>query len=90
MVGPRMLTAFLLITVKAGTDEVVVERLRKVNRIAEVHEIYGAYDILARVAAENADEIQATKAGILLMEDVRGVEVVNVLREWMKEGSAEG
>lgn len=77
-------TAFILITVKAGADESTVEKLRGLKGIAEVHEIYGAYDILIRASTDSVGAIKALKEEILRLGDIRDVNVINVARAWKK------
>ena len=44
-----MASAYVLITTKSGSERVVVEALRKLQEIKEMHILYGEYDIIARV-----------------------------------------
>jgi len=57
-------TYFILITVKAGTDARVMERLEKESAVKEVYEIYGAYDILAIADTNSFDEIKKIQTGL--------------------------
>lgn len=79
-----MPVAFVLITVKAGTDESVVERLKALRSVDEVHEIYGAYDIIAKVLAKSGDKILDAVTAITSLENVKAIETIRVLAEWKK------
>ncbi len=79
-----MTLAFVLITVKAGTDESVVQRLKTLPSVDDVHEIYGAYDIIAKILAASDDEIKDMVTVIASLENVRATETVRVSREWKK------
>jgi DNA-binding Lrp family transcriptional regulator len=53
-----MPSAFLLINCKLGFDKEVINRLRKMPVIIIVYRVYGAYDIIARVAADTVDKLE--------------------------------
>ena len=46
-----MKQAFVMITSKLGTDDEVLEALRKIPKVKETHQIYGVYDVIVRVEA---------------------------------------
>ena len=52
--------AFVLITVDLGAERQVAEALRAVENVAEVHSIYGIYDIVALVQADTAEKVKHT------------------------------
>ncbi len=51
-----MTVAFILINTTAGAEEKVVERLRKMEGVDEVHTVYGTYDIVAKIQIESATD----------------------------------
>lgn len=53
-----MPSAFLLINCKLGSDREVINRLRKIPVVIQVYRVYGAYDIVVRVAAANVEKLQ--------------------------------
>ena len=79
-----MSLAFVLITVKAGTDESVVQRLKTLRSVDEVHEIYGAYDIIAKISADSEDRVMDIVKTITVLENVKAVETIRVSTEWKK------
>jgi DNA-binding Lrp family transcriptional regulator len=53
-----MPSAFLLINCKLGSDREVINRLSKIPVVIEVYRVYGAYDIVVRVAAGTIEKLQ--------------------------------
>ncbi len=52
-----MASAYVLITTKSGSERVVVEALRKLQEIKEIHILYGEYDIIAKVQVSDIQEL---------------------------------
>jgi DNA-binding Lrp family transcriptional regulator len=50
--------AFVLINVESGTEEDVVEELRKIPGVEEAYYSYGVYDIITKI---NANSMEALK-----------------------------
>jgi DNA-binding Lrp family transcriptional regulator len=50
--------AFVLINVESGTEEEVVEELRKIPGVEEAYYSYGVYDIITKI---NANSMEALK-----------------------------
>jgi DNA-binding Lrp family transcriptional regulator len=46
--------AFILINTTAGAEEKVVEKLRNMEGVDEVHTVYGTYDIVAKIRIKSA------------------------------------
>ena len=55
-----MAEAFVLINCEIGSEESVIEKLNSIGEIIEVHGTFGAYDILAKVEADNVEIIRET------------------------------
>ncbi|HEV2138312.1 MAG TPA: Lrp/AsnC ligand binding domain-containing protein [Nitrososphaerales archaeon] len=53
-----MATAFVLLNVNLGMEEEVVARLREVEGVKETHQIFGVYDIITRLEAENSEKLR--------------------------------
>ena len=47
-----MATAYVLINCDMGYEEQVIEELKHISDVKEVHGTYGAYDILAKVESD--------------------------------------
>jgi len=54
----KMPRAFVLINVESGTEEEVVEELRKIPGVEEAYYSYGVYDIITKI---NANSMEALK-----------------------------
>ncbi|RJX15208.1 Lrp/AsnC family transcriptional regulator [Candidatus Bathyarchaeota archaeon] len=80
-----MVTAFILLTVKAGTDQETMEKLRKYGGVKEVYEIYGAYDILAMLEVESEDELKNIQLNLERDENVWSVRIARVVNIWKRE-----
>ena len=55
-----MAEAFVLINCEIGSEESVIEKLNSIGEVIEVHGTFGAYDILAKVEADNVEIIRET------------------------------
>ena len=55
-----MAEAFVLINCEIGSDESVIEKLKLIDEVIEVQGTFGAYDILAKVEADNVEIIRET------------------------------
>ena len=53
--------AYVLINCDLGSEESVIEELKHVDCVKEVHGTFGAYDIIAKI---NAKKVQAVKDAI--------------------------
>ena len=53
-----MAEAFVLINCEIGSEESVIEKLNSIGEVIEVHGTFGAYDILAKVEADNVEIIR--------------------------------
>ena len=56
----QMAEAFVLINCEIGSEESVIEKLNSISEVIEVHGTFGAYDILAKVEADNVEIIRET------------------------------
>ena len=50
--------AFVLVNAEVGSEDEVVEELRKVANVKESYAVYGVYDIVAKVEAESMDKLK--------------------------------
>ena len=64
-----MRLAFVLIYTEMGKDLQVMEALEKIPEVKESFRVYGVYDIIARVEAENLKDVIFPK--IRLIEGVK-------------------
>jgi len=52
--------AYVLISCDLGTEETVIEDLKRIDSIKEVQGTFGAYDIIAKVENQKRDKIKET------------------------------
>lgn len=52
-----MIYGFVMIECKTGKEQGVYKQLQSFDFIEEVHPLFGEYDFILRVKAENADEL---------------------------------
>lgn len=57
-----MAIAYVLINYELGNEEHVIKYLKTIKTVKEIHGVMGAYDIIAKVEAENHSELQNTIA----------------------------
>ncbi|MDH3765666.1 MAG: Lrp/AsnC ligand binding domain-containing protein [Nitrosopumilus sp.] len=55
-----MQTAYVLINCDLGKEEVILESLKHMESVKEVHETFGAYDIVAKIENSDRDKVRET------------------------------
>ena len=55
-----METAYVLINCDMGYEEQVIEELKHISDVKEVHGTYGAYDIIAKVESDETAALRET------------------------------
>jgi len=55
-----MRNAFVLINCDLGSEISLIKELNHLNEVKEVHGVLGPYDIMAKIEAENQDEVNKT------------------------------
>jgi DNA-binding Lrp family transcriptional regulator len=63
-----MAIGFVLISIKPGKEHDVYNELLKVKEIVELHPLFGEYDLIAKVEAEDFD-----KLGTVVIDKIRTV-----------------
>ena len=53
-----MPTAFVLFTTEIGAEKHVLNALKRLEGVQEVHHLWGVYDILAHIKAEDMDSLK--------------------------------
>ncbi len=54
----KMPTAFILITSELGKEKDLLSKLRTLEHIIEAHYVYGVYDIIAKIEAEDMEKLR--------------------------------
>ncbi len=55
-----MATGYVLINCDLGSEESVISELKTIEEVTEVHGIFGAYDILAKVESKQVETLRET------------------------------
>ncbi len=50
--------AFVLINTEIGSENEVLEDLKKIDAVKEAYMVYGVYDVVAKVAANTMDKLK--------------------------------
>ena len=53
-----MKKAYVLINCDLGKEEDILDALRSIKSVKEAHGTFGAYDIIAEISGENAEELR--------------------------------
>ena len=56
----KLATAYVLINCDLGSEESVISELKSIEVVTEVHGIFGAYDILAKVESKQVETLRET------------------------------
>ncbi len=56
----RMATAYVLINCELGSEESIIEHLKGIEGVKEVHGTFGAYDILAKIESDAVEKLRET------------------------------
>jgi DNA-binding Lrp family transcriptional regulator len=51
-------TAYALINCDLGSEQEIINELRKISEVIEVNEVYGVYDIIAKVRSDTIDKLR--------------------------------
>jgi DNA-binding Lrp family transcriptional regulator len=54
----RMPTAYVLLTTEIGAEKQVLSSLKKISGVQEAHKLWGVYDIIAHVQADDMDNLK--------------------------------
>ena len=53
-----MATAYVLINCELGFEESIIQQLKNIDSVIEVHGTFGAYDILAKVESSTVEALR--------------------------------
>ena len=53
-----MATAYVLINCELGSEESIIQQLKNVDGVIEVHGTFGAYDILAKIESPTVEVLR--------------------------------
>ena len=55
-----MATAYILINCELGSEESIIQQLKSLDVVVEVHGTFGAYDILAKIESSTVEDLRET------------------------------
>ena len=55
-----MKTAYVLINCDLGDEATIIDELKHLDNVKEVHGVFGAYDILAKVESDSVENLRET------------------------------
>ena len=55
-----MATAYILINCELGSEESIIQELKNLDGVIEVHGTFGAYDILSKIESATVDVLRET------------------------------
>jgi len=65
-------TAYVLVNCKLGSEEGIIDSLKHMESVKEVHGTFGAYDIIAKIENSDRDKLRETITWkIRKIDDVR-------------------
>ncbi|NWG09154.1 MAG: Lrp/AsnC ligand binding domain-containing protein [Nitrososphaerales archaeon] len=67
-----MTVAFVLMSVKSGSDRDIMEKLSVIKEVEASYEIYGVYDIITKIRARSVEELKE-----IVMNRIRKLEDVH-------------
>ncbi len=77
-----MTIAYVLINCDLGYEEQIIEDLKHISDVKEVHGTFGAYDILAKVESANVENLRDTITWkIRKLDKVRSTLTLMVIEE---------
>jgi len=51
-------TAYILINCELGSEESIIQQLKNLDGVSEVHGTFGAYDILAKIESPQVEDLR--------------------------------
>ena len=67
----KMASAYILINCEIGEESSVMSQLKEMTHVVEVHIVYGVYDLIAKIEAEDTDSLKK-----IVTENLRVLEKV--------------
>jgi len=77
-----MKTAYVLVSCDLGFDAEIIDELKQLANVKEVHGIFGAYDILVKVESDSGESLRETITWkIRKINKVRSTVTLTVIEE---------
>ncbi|UCE81513.1 MAG: Lrp/AsnC ligand binding domain-containing protein [Methanobacteriota archaeon] len=55
--GETLVVAYVLITTATGKEDYVVNQIRDLPELTEAHQLFGQYDVIARLETDDYDKL---------------------------------
>lgn len=52
--------AFVLMNAELGSEDSIVNELKRIENVEQVYQVYGVYDIVAQVEADTMEKVKET------------------------------
>ncbi len=66
-----MQTAYILLTIEPGHEEETLAELKQITNVKEAYRVYGVYDIVVRVEAEDHEKLRMMISKIRHIQRIR-------------------
>jgi DNA-binding Lrp family transcriptional regulator len=74
--------AFVLINVESGTEEEVIDQIKRIASVEEAYYSYGVYDVIAKLKAETMVKLrEAVTQNIRTLNNVRSTLTLIIMEE---------
>ena len=75
-----MAEAYVLVNCDLGAEDEVIDGLKQIEQVKEVHGTFGAYDIIAKIQTESTDKLrEAVTWKIRKMDKIRSTLTLTVV-----------
>lgn len=54
----KVATAYVLLNTELGNETEVMSGLKMIDEVKETHQVYGVYDIIARIEADSMEDLK--------------------------------
>ena len=55
-----MPTAIILINAELGSEKDLMNELKNIEHVTEIHEVYGVYDVVVKIESDSMDKLKDT------------------------------
>jgi len=67
----EVVKAYVLATVKRGTEHEAAQKLKKINEVTDILVTYGLYDLVVRIEAESLGQLDKIVTDIRQMPEIK-------------------
>ena len=76
-----MPTAFVMINTELGSENEVLDEIRKIDEIEESSIVYGIHDILAKIRADSMDKLNEIVTLVRSLDKIRATVTLILIKE---------